>query len=53
MKKHGAKATEKLKADLARARLERLARPKRPKKAPAPDADSPSEIIRSFFDSKQ
>ncbi len=45
MKKHGAKANEKLKAELARARLERLARPKKKR---TPEEDAGRKIDRAF-----
>lgn len=47
--KPSANATKKLKAELARARLERLARPKRPKRAAGGgDDDAVGDILERF-----
>lgn len=48
MKKHSADANKKLKAELARARLERLVRIKKPRQAPAPAEPSEAAIDRLF-----
>lgn len=45
--KKSAHATKKLKADLARARLERLARPKRPKRS---QDETPADAIADILD---
>ena len=45
--KNTAQATKKLKAELARARLERLARPKRPKRA-GPGDDAIGTMLEHF-----